>query len=94
MSDQLDLSGLRAHVRAMHPRMPMRRATADLSREHARQHHRLVCSHTHGPVASEDNTGPLAGPNTTMRRPRGWITGQDAVLTRPSHWWEQPPARP
>ena len=66
MSDQLDLSGLRAHVRAMHPRMPMRRATADLSREHARQHHRLVCSHTHGPVASEDNTGPLAGTSMSL----------------------------
>jgi hypothetical protein len=79
MTDGLDLSGLRAHVRAMHPRMPMRRANADLAREHAREHHRLACSHTHGPVASADNTGPLVGPGSKLRRPAGWYTGRDAV---------------
>lgn len=59
---------LREHVKAMHPKLPLRRATKDLEREHGRAHHRLMPNHYHEGV----NTGP-------DQRPRGWRTGEDAV---------------
>lgn len=70
---------IREHVREKHPRLRMRRSNEDLAREHARDHHRYHGDHTHGPVASETNTGPLVGQNTEMRRPIGWYTGENVL---------------
>jgi len=72
--DEYDLSQLRAHVRAMHPKMRLARSNASLSHLHAADHHRRYGSHWHGPNA---NLGPHS-------RPAGWYTGQDVHLREPS----------
>jgi hypothetical protein len=60
---------LREHVKAMHPRLSLRRKQADLSRDHAEQHYRYSPNHYH----AGENLGP-------SKRPSGWYTGEDAVL--------------
>jgi|SRR5215469_879938 len=68
---------LRKHMREMHKNIDgLPRSNEDLQKLHSRAHHRLLCSHYH----MEDNKGNLAGPNTDMRRPSGWLTGEHAVL--------------
>jgi hypothetical protein len=76
------MSVLREHVREFHPRLRLRRRDEDLAREHARYHHHHHSDHTHGPVASKNNTGPLVGYGSELRRPIGWYTGENAVLRK------------
>lgn len=59
---------LRAHVTGEHRGAPARATLVELARWHARQHHRLACSHYHAGV----NRGP-------DQRPPGWYTGEDSV---------------
>lgn len=69
-----DYSELRSHVKAMHPRMVrsgLARKNEDLSREHAREHHRYGGSHRH----EGSNLG-------SDERPPGWYTGKGVVQTR------------
>jgi hypothetical protein len=72
----VDYSQLRSHVRGMHPGLVRRglpRSNADLSRAHARDHHRFRGSHYH----AGDNRG-------ADQRPPGWYTGKDAVQIHPA----------
>jgi hypothetical protein len=72
VTEPLDYSQLRAHVREHHPAVKsLPRANADLGRVHAQQHHKYRGSldHHHGA-----DPGPHA-------RPESWYTGQGAVMT-------------
>lgn len=63
---------LLAHVADLHGRIPAESWTMDqVARMHAEQHHRYSTNHYHKGV----NLGPDA-------RPRGWYTGEDAVLRK------------
>ena len=82
--EDLDLSQLRRHFRAMHgmrrgQKEPLR--LLDLMAEHARQHHRYGPRHIHeGPytlVRTRDGRVPVA----VIPRPLGWFTGQGAVTS-------------
>jgi len=88
--DDLDLSRLRAHCKAMHSRgwqgKPMPRSNRDLAAWHWNAHWRLNLSHTHRPAENggppwimvRDRYGRTVGQTP---RPRGWYTGE-APLTR------------
>jgi hypothetical protein len=77
---------LLAHIENDHSRLAkwpgLRRATLKkLQSMHSTEHHRNSPNHFHTP----DNKGSLVGPNSTNRRPSGWLTGADAVrITRRS----------
>jgi hypothetical protein len=75
--DELDLSQLRRHVRAMHQAHGIPRSNRDLAGWHARQHHRYYQGHIHGgPFTLIRNArGSTIG---QIPRPLGWYTGQDA----------------
>ena len=78
--DELDLTGLRAHVNEMHRHARIRgvpRSNRDLAVWHWAQHHRFHQDHHHfGPfVLIKDSRGHTTGQIT---RPLGWWTGQDA----------------
>lgn len=75
-SDELDLSGVRAHMREMHPGIKIPRSNKDASAEHYRRHHRYPPAHTHtdGPMVL------IVAPNgLAQERWLGWYTGQGAV---------------
>ncbi len=86
--DDLDLSGLREHCRAMHKSRPLPgrrqgaglpRSNADLAGWHWGQHWRYHLGHLHfGPwtLVRSRHTGSTVG---MITRPLGWWTGQDAV---------------
>ena len=75
---ELDLTGVRAHVRQSHPQItPVPRATVDVARAHARWHHRYQSGHYHV-------TGVIdVGERIKMRRVEGWYTGAGAVARDP-----------
>ena len=72
-------ASIRQHVAELHPRLRARRSTADVIRDHARDHHRTAAiGHYH----VEDNAGELIGPGSSDRRPSGWYDGGGVVMTR------------
>jgi hypothetical protein len=80
--DDLDLSGLRRHVRGDHAHAAaggIPRANRDLARWHAAQHRRRHLEHIHrGPyTVILDARGRR--PVTQEPRPLGWFTGQEPV---------------
>lgn len=85
--EELDLTGLRAHFKAMHRRGQGRtvpRRNRDLAGEHARQHHRLYQDHIHeGPLVMITHNGRR--PVGVSPRPLGWYTGQQPVTRAELH---------
>lgn len=80
--DDLDLTGLRRHVRAEHAFGAIRgvpRSNHDLTAWHANQHHRYQPRHIHRGryvvILDRDGRRPVAG----QPRPAGWFTGQESV---------------
>lgn len=81
---------LLAHLNEMHAKQNVglrpwskRSTLAELQRSHGYAHHHYGNrTHRHQGADEVDGfLGALAGPNTTDRRPRGWKTGEDVVLT-------------
>lgn len=72
---------LRQHMKERHSNRAVHfaRSNEDLAKQHAREHYRMRLDHNHGPTASDDNTGQLVGPNSNLRRPAGWYTGENVI---------------
>ena len=89
----LDLSGLRAHMREHHLRRPLARSNRTLASQHFNLHHRYQQAHRHfGPfVLLRDENGRV--PVAQIARPLGWFTGQ-GMKTREqlaAEWRERHP---
>lgn len=76
-NEPLDLAGVRAHMKEMHPGEKIPRATADVSRRHLSIHHRYATSHLH---CDSELVLIVGSTRLTQERWLGWYTGQGAVL--------------
>jgi len=78
--DQLDLSGIREHVKLMHGRGPAETAGAlslpNLARLHAQWHVHPGSGHKHG----GDMTSVQVADGLFSVHPLGWFTGREAKL--------------